>query len=195
MVGEQSKESIMTEEEESQTDQSEETVIDLDNHQQDDNETDNNAHDELEEKNKAIQQEKDEMYERLLRIQAEYDNIKKRTQKERIAERKYKSQDLVTELLPALDNFERALQVDVTDETKGIIDGITMVYNQINEALASEGVDVIETVGKEFDPHLHHAVMQEDDDEQPSNTVVEELQKGYKLNDRVIRPAMVKVNK
>src|SRR5690625_2129575 len=137
MVGEQSKESIMTEEEESQTDQSEETVIDLDNHQQDDKETDDNASDELEEKNKVIQQEKDEMYERLLRIQAEYDNFKKRTQKERIAERKYKSQELVTELLPALDNFERALQVEVTDETKGIIDGITMVYNQMNEALAS----------------------------------------------------------
>src|SRR5690625_7267167 len=92
MVGEQNKESIMTEEEK-QTDQSEETVIDLDNHQQDDKETDDNASDELEEKNKVIPQEKDEMYERLLRIQAEYDNFKKRTQKEKIAERKYKSQD------------------------------------------------------------------------------------------------------
>src|SRR5699024_1036499 len=131
----------------------------------------------------------------MLQIQAEFDNFKKRTQKERIAERKYKSQELVTELLPALDNFERALQVEKTEDTKGIIDGITMVYNQINDALNAEGVEVIETIGKEFDPHIHHAVMQEENENEASNTVIEELQKGYILNDRVIRPAMVKVNK
>lgn len=190
---EHSKESTMTEE--TKSDQSEETIIDLEDRQKDEIEMDENNLEELGKVNKVIQQEKEEMYERLLRLQAEYDNYKKRTQKEKKSERQYRSQELVTELLPALDNFERALQAEVTDETKSMIEGVTMVYNQINKALQSEGVEEIETERKEFDPHLHHAVMTEDDDSESSNTVIEELQKGYKLNDRVIRPAMVKVNK
>ncbi|HLQ74030.1 MAG TPA: nucleotide exchange factor GrpE [Bacillota bacterium] len=143
----------------------------------------------------ALKEEKDELYERMLRVQAEYDNYKRRTQKERTSDLKYKSQDLATELLPALDNFERALQVEETEETKGIIEGITMVYNQLIEALKSQGVDVIETENEPFDPNLHHAVMQDENENIESNIVVEELQKGYILKDRVIRPAMVKVNK
>ncbi|MEN2765936.1 nucleotide exchange factor GrpE [Ornithinibacillus xuwenensis] len=144
---------------------------------------------------KQLQQEKDEIYQRLLRTQAEFDNFKKRTIKEREADRKYKAQDIVSELLPAIDNFERALQVETTDAVKGLLDGISMVYRQLKDALKAQGVEEIETVGKEFDPNLHQAVMQVEDDEMESNTVVEELQKGYLLKDRVIRPAMVKVNK
>lgn len=150
---------------------------------------------ELERKLEELEVEKDKLYDRLLRIQAEYDNYKKRTLKEREADRKYKSQDLIEELLPALDNFERALQVEKTEATASIIEGITMVYNQIKEALASQGAEEIASVGEEFDPNIHHAVMQIEDESQPSNIVIEELQKGYKLKDRVIRPAMVKVNK
>lgn len=150
---------------------------------------------ELERKLEELEVEKDKLYDRLLRIQAEYDNYKKRTLKEREADRKYKSQDLIEELLPALDNFERALQVEKTEATASIIEGITMVYNQIKEALASQGAEEIASVGEEFDPNIHHAVMQVEDESQPSNIVIEELQKGYKLKDRVIRPAMVKVNK
>src|SRR5690625_2707054 len=149
----------------------------------------------LKEEIERIKKERDETADRLLRAQAEFENFKKRTQREKIAERTYKSQDLVNELLPALDNFERALTVESTEETKSIIEGITMVYNQVKDALQSENVEVIETVGKEFDPNLHHAVMQVEDPEQESNVIVEELQKGYILKDRVIRPAMVKVNK
>src|SRR5699024_8318924 len=114
---------------------------------------------------------------------------------ERADERKYKSQDLANELLPVLDNFERALQVEVNDENKSIIEGITMVYNQFVEAFKSQGIEEIDTVDKPFDPNLHHAVMQVENEEYESNTVVEELQKGYKFKERVIRPAMVKVNK
>ncbi len=142
-----------------------------------------------------VTQEKDEIYQRLLRTQAEFDNFKKRTQKEKEADRKYKAQDFVTELLPAIDNFERAMNVEVTDANKGLLDGLSMVYRQLKDALVSQGVGEIETVGKPFDPNLHQAVMQVEDDEMESNTVVEELQKGYVLKDRVIRPAMVKVNK
>ena len=150
---------------------------------------------ELLEKNNLLQSEKEETYNRLLRLQAEFDNYKKRTLKEREADRKYKAQDLVQELLPAIDNFERALQIEVTNETKSLFEGITMVHKQLIEALKSQGVEIIETEGKDFDPNLHHAVMQVEDDSIESDKIVEELQKGYMINDRVIRPAMVKVNK
>ncbi|HEY4602687.1 MAG TPA: nucleotide exchange factor GrpE [Cerasibacillus sp.] len=143
-----------------------------------------------------LTEEKDQIYNRLLRLQAEYDNYKKRTQKEKVAERKYKSQDLATELLPALDNFERALNIeDVPEEMKGFFDGMSMIYRQITEVLKAEDITEIETVGKAFDPNIHHAVMQVEDDSIDSNIVVEELQKGYVLKDKVLRPAMVKVNK
>lgn len=154
-----------------------------------------NSAKDLEEKIAELQQEKDDVYDKLIRLQAEYDNFKKRTQKEKQSERKYKSQDLVNELLPAIDNFERALQVEVSDEASNFVEGVSMVYRQIQDALNSQGVEEIESVGKEFDPNIHHAVMQVEDEEQESNIILEEMQKGYMLKDRVIRPAMVKVNK
>ncbi|SFD55607.1 molecular chaperone GrpE [Lentibacillus persicus] len=160
--------------------------------QQDSNEAESNPHEAEIEKLKA---ERDDMQQRLLRVQAEFDNFKKRSQKEKESERKYKSEDVVKELLPALDNFERALQVEVTDETKSFMDGVSMVYSQIKEALKTQGVEEIESVGQPFDPNIHHAVMQVEDENAESETVTEELQKGYYLKDRVIRPAMVKVNK
>lgn len=140
-------------------------------------------------------EEKDEYYNRMLRLQAEYDNYKKRTQKERMAERKLKALDLATDLLPVLDNFERALQIETTPETESLINGITMVYNQFKEAFVSHGIEEIETVGTTFDPNLHHAVMQVEVEGKEKDEVVEELQKGYILNERIIRPAMVQVNK
>lgn len=143
----------------------------------------------------ALKKEKDDLFDRLLRVQAEYENFKKRTQKEREAERKYKAQDLVNDILPVLDNFERALQVEKTEETSSLIEGISMVHRQLLDALKNNGVEMIETEGKQFDPNLHHAVMQVEDESYESNQIVEELQKGYMLKDRVIRPAMVKVNK
>ncbi|MFD1066332.1 nucleotide exchange factor GrpE [Oceanobacillus locisalsi] len=143
----------------------------------------------------TLQNEKEELENRVLRLQAEFDNYKRRTSKEREAERKYKAQDMVQELLPVMDNFERALQVDVSEENKGILEGIDMVYRQLQDVFTSQGVSVIETEGADFDPNVHHAVMQIEDDSVESNKVVEELQKGYLLKDRVIRPAMVKVNK
>lgn len=143
----------------------------------------------------VLQKEKDEVFERLLRVQAEYDNFRRRTQKEKEADRKYRSQSLITDLLPIVDNFERALQMEVNDEAaKKFVDGIKMVYRQLSDALEKEGVEIIATEGEIFDPHLHQAVVQVEDDQYESNVVVEELQKGYKLKDRVIRPAMVKVN-
>ena len=150
---------------------------------------------EYKEKYEALEAEKKQLTDRMLRIQADYDNFKRRTEKERIAERKYQAQDLATELLPVIDNFERALQTDVSDENKGFKDGMVMIYEQLQNALKSQGIEAIETVNKEFDPNIHHAVMQVEDENFDSNVIVEELQKGYILKDKVIRPAMVKVNK
>jgi len=138
--------------------------------------------------------ENEDLRNRLLRAQAEFDNFRKRTLKEKESDRKYKAQDIANDLLPVVDSFDRALQTEVDEAAKSFAEGMEMVYRQLQDALEKHGIEKIETVGKEFDPNLHHAVMQISDSEQPANTVVEELQKGYALKDRVIRPAMVKVN-
>ncbi|MBB5324766.1 molecular chaperone GrpE [Anoxybacillus tepidamans] len=136
-----------------------------------------------------------EMEHRYLRLHADFDNFRRRTRLEFEAAEKYRAQSLVMDLLPALDNFERALKIEVEDEkAKSILQGMEMVYRALLEALKKEGVEAIESVGKPFDPHLHQAVMQVEDSNYEPNTVVEEFQKGYKLKDRVIRPAMVKVS-
>ncbi len=131
---------------------------------------------------------------RYLRLRADFDNFRRRTNVEREASEKFRSQSLITDILPALDNFERALKMDAqSDESKTILQGMEMVYRSLSEALQKEGVEVIDAVGQPFDPYSHQAVMQVEDGDTPSNTVIEEFQKGYKLKDRVIRPSMVKV--
>ncbi|ONK24189.1 nucleotide exchange factor GrpE [Siminovitchia sp. FSL H7-0308] len=133
---------------------------------------------------------------RYLRLLADFDNFRRRVKLDKEADEKYRAQHLITNLLPALDNFERAMQIEPDNEqTRALLDGVNMVYKSIIEALKSEGAEQIEAVGKEFDPNLHQAVMQTEDDEAGENIVVEEFQKGYMLKDRVIRPAMVKVSK
>lgn len=132
---------------------------------------------------------------RYLRLQADFDNFRRRTRLEIEAGEKYKAQKLVTELLPALDNFERALQIEAENEqTKSFLQGVEMVYRSIIDALKKEGVEAIQAVGKEFDPNFHQAVMQSEDENFGSNIVTAEFQKGYMLKDRVIRPSMVQVN-
>ncbi|NMD70646.1 nucleotide exchange factor GrpE [Bacillus sp. DNRA2] len=132
---------------------------------------------------------------RNLRLQADFDNIRRRSRLEAEASEKYRAQSLITDLLPALDNFERALAMTTeNDETKSLQQGMEMVYKSLLEALKKEGVELIDAVGKEFDPNFHQAVMQVEDANFGSNIVVDEFQKGYCLKDRVIRPSMVKVN-
>ncbi|MGR3765091.1 nucleotide exchange factor GrpE [Rossellomorea sp. NS-SX7] len=142
-----------------------------------------------------LQEKLDESENRYLRLRADFDNFRRRMNAESEAKEKYRAQSLITELLPALDNFERALNIEVdNDQTKTLLQGMEMVHRSLIEALKKEGVEPIEAVGQEFDPHLHQAVMQTEDENYGSNIVVEEFQKGYKLKDRVIRPSMVKVN-
>ncbi|HZG60571.1 MAG TPA: nucleotide exchange factor GrpE [Anoxybacillus sp.] len=142
-----------------------------------------------------LEEKLQELENRYLRLHADFDNFRRRARLDFEAAEKYRAQSLVTDILPALDNFERALKVEAEDDkTKSILQGMEMVYRSLIEALKKEGVEVIEAVGKPFDPHLHQAVMQVEDSNYEPNTVVEEFQKGYKLKDRVIRPSMVKVS-
>ena len=158
--------------------------------------TDQEIVDELvDDKFEQLLTEKDELFNKFVRLQAEYDNFRKRTQREKAADLKYKSQALVTNLLPVLDDFERALTTASDNESiASFVDGIKIIYRQLNTVIETEGVEVIEAVGEVFDPNLHQAVVTVNDDQYEENVVVEVLQKGYQLKDRVLRPAMVKVN-
>lgn len=150
---------------------------------------------ELQKEIESLKQQLEDQENRSLRIQADFDNYKRRTRSEIEAIQKYRSQNLAVGILNAIDNFERALQTNATtEEGQSILQGMQMVYQQILDALKSEGVEPIESVGKPFDPQYHHAVMQDSSDEHESNIVLEEFQKGYVLKDKVIRHAMVKVN-
>nr|WP_256358344.1 nucleotide exchange factor GrpE [Bacillus sp. sid0103] len=152
----------------------------------------------VDEKDQEIQMLKEKLVEadnRYLRLQADFDNLRRRTRLDLEAGQKYRAQKLITDLLPAIDNFERAMKIEADNEqTKTLLQGMDMVYRSLLDALKSEGVEPIESVGKEFDPHQHQAVMQGEDENYGSNIVTDEFQKGYLLKDRVIRPAMVKVN-
>jgi molecular chaperone GrpE len=152
----------------------------------------------VDEKDQEIQSLKAKLEEadnRYLRLQADFDNFRRRTRLDQEASQKYRAQKLITDLLPAMDNFERAMKIEADNEqTKTLLQGMEMVYRSLHDALKNEGVEPIDSVGKEFDPHQHQAVMQGEDENYGSNIVTDEFQKGYLLKDRVIRPAMVKVN-
>ena len=137
----------------------------------------------------------EEQENRYLRLMADYDNSRRRSKLDLEAAQKYRAQSLATDIIQSIDNFERALAVpSENEETNSLRQGLEMVYKGLLEALKKEGIEVIEAVGKEFDPNVHQAVMQVSDDNYPSNVVVEEFQKGYMIKDRVLRPSMVKVN-
>ena len=142
----------------------------------------------------ALMSENQEFNNRLLRLQADFENFKRRTRTERDDLLKYANFELVQKLLPIVDNFARAIQSNEGQGDK-VLQGVTMIYRQLTETLEKEGLNEIETVGKEFDPNLHDAVMQEDSEEFEDNTIMVELQKGYLYKDKLLRPAMVKVCK
>ena len=148
-----------------------------------------------EEKLAALQAKLEEEENRYLRLRADYDNLNRRSKLDREASEKYRAQKLLTDLLPVLDNFERALQVEVSsEEAISLYKGIEMVYKTLIDATEKEGLNVIAAAGEVFDPNVHQAVMQEQDSELEAGVVVRELQKGYILKERVLRPAMVSVN-
>lgn len=152
----------------------------------------------LPEQLKAAQAKADENYDRVLRITAEFENFKKRAEREMHEFRKYANESLMKEVLPVVDNLERALAADYDDNqetVKGLRDGIEMTLKGLLDTLERFGVVAIDALGKPFDPNFHQAVSQEETDRYPDNAVSQELQKGYLINDRLLRPAMVIVSK
>lgn len=129
------------------------------------------------------------------KVFADMENLKRRLEKEHQNSLKFMMQSFIEELLPVVDNFERSLNVqDPSEEIQTFLKGYQMIFDQLMAILQKNGVEVIEAQGKEFDPNFHQAVMTANDENFDHNIVVEELQKGYKLKDRVIRASLVKVN-
>lgn len=139
-----------------------------------------------------LQNENAEMKDRLLRARADFENFRKRAEREKTDYFKYALADIVRELLPVIDNFERALAAK-TDSAPDLLAGIELIYKQLGDVLAKKGLQVVEDVPAPFDPSYHEAVTSEQNSDVPHHTVTEILQKGYVLNERLIRPAMVKV--
>lgn len=135
----------------------------------------------------------EELTDRLTRQLAEFDNYRKRTEKEKASMYIIGAKDIVEKILPVVDNFERGLATVEHPEDDPFADGMNKIYKQLTKALEDMGVTVIEAVGKEFDPNLHNAVMHVEDESVGENVIVEEFQKGYKYKDIVVRHSMVKV--
>ena len=136
----------------------------------------------------------EELKDRLVRQMAEFDNYRKRTDKEKKQNYEIGASDFILKILPVVDNFERGLgAMTDADKESSFAQGIEMIYKQLTKVLVDEGVTVIEAQGKEFDPMLHNAVMQQPSEEYESGIVIQELQKGYKYKDKVLRHSMVMV--
>ncbi len=136
--------------------------------------------------------ERDALYERLARQQADFENQRKRLAKEQADYRDYALTDAIKQLLPIVDSFDRAIQHE-GGEDRDFRSGVELINRQLHDALSKLGVRPIPAQGEPFDPHLHQAVQMVDTDEVPDNHVIDELQRGYKLKDRLLRPAMVRV--
>lgn len=143
---------------------------------------------------KEIVKEDEAVLNRLVRLQADFENFKKRSQKEKTEMYQFASENFATKLLPVMDNLERAEAAlsDASEEVKGYVDGLEMVFKQLKDVLKEEGLEEIVCEGP-FDPNLHHGVAVGQDDEKDDQEIIDVFQKGYKFKGKVIRPAMVKV--
>ena len=134
----------------------------------------------------------EELNGRVLRLTADFDNFRKRAQREKDEARQYANQGLLEQLLPVLDNFEMAL-TDAKDADPYVQDGVQMILDQLLGVLKDSGVEPVDALGQPFDPNLHEALSQQETDEAEEGTVLQQVQRGYKLNDRLVRPARVVV--
>jgi molecular chaperone GrpE len=139
-----------------------------------------------------VRAERDTLLDRLARLQAEFENARKRAVREQQDYREYAVSDTVKSLLPILDSFERALQVS-GNNGNDLRSGVELIYKQLQDALVKLGLRQIPAKGEPFDPHLHEAIEMVDTDEVEDHHVLDELQRGYKLKERLLRPAMVRV--
>jgi molecular chaperone GrpE len=143
----------------------------------------------------AIQKERDELHDRLLRKTAEFDNFRKRVERDRKDMIEWAAADVLGDLLVIVDDFDRALAAPAPPEAQSVKAGLELIHRQLSELLKKRGVTVVEALGADFDPHLHQAVAYEEVAGAREGEVVGVLAKGYKLGDRLLRPAMVKVAK
>ncbi len=142
-----------------------------------------------------VKEQNEEYLLRLQRLQADFENFKRRTKIQSKDLAKYASIDLIRELLDISDNLERAAQALRAEGVQGFYEGIELIHKQLCDILRRNGVTRIESVGELFDPRVHEAIMSVSDTKLPDSVIAEEIQKGYKLYDKVIRPSKVKVNK
>jgi molecular chaperone GrpE len=152
---------------------------------------------EMEEKVESLKNEASETHDRLLRVAAEFENYKKRSVREMNDFRKFANESFVRAMLPVVDNLDRAIESSGNKKNtdSSLVEGVSMTLKEILKVFEGYGVTPFESLGKTFDPSLHQAVMQEEADEYPENTVSKELQKGYMIHDRLLRAAMVVVSK
>lgn len=142
-----------------------------------------------------LRKQAEDNYQRYLRAQADFDNFRRRTRLEKEESAKYASLKLIEQLLPIVDNFERAMSTSKDNKDfDALIKGIEMTFRQLDGVLTGEGLKAIDSVGQPFNPEVHQAIMQVKSEEHEEGIVVEEVMKGYMLKDKVIRPAMVKVS-
>jgi molecular chaperone GrpE len=140
-------------------------------------------------------QERDDYYDRLLRKTAEFDNYRKRVERDRREQSEWAAADLLTQILGVMDDFERALKADAPAEAEPYRAGVELIHRQLSEVIRKRGVTPLETLGADFDPTMHQAVAYEETPGAREGEVVAEFAKGYKLGDRLLRPALVKVAK
>lgn len=142
----------------------------------------------------ALKEEIDKVNNQYIRLAADFDNYRKRQMQEREALLKYGAEETLKKMIEALDNIDRAkTSVENVEDVNTVKDSYNMVFKQIYDVLGKIGLEIIDTKDKEFDPNLHEAVMQTPTSEYPENTIIAELQKGYKLGDKVLRPSLVNV--
>lgn len=148
----------------------------------------------LAERASRLQAEKDELMQTLVRRQADFENYRKRVERERQEDRKHGARRLIEDLLPVLDAFERALKAHDDPAYEEYRKGLELTYRQLWEALARHGLERIAAAGKPFDPYYHQAVERVESNEQPEGTILEVLQDGFLFHGRVVRPSMVRVS-
>ena len=142
-----------------------------------------------------VKRERDDYYDRLLRKTAEFDNYRKRVERERRAHAEQAVTDLLRELLLVVDDFDLALHVDADESAASYKKGVELINTKLHDLLRKQGVRPIKAIGEDFDPNLHQAVTHEDSPGHREGEVIEELRRGYTIGDRLLRPAMVKVAK
>ncbi len=153
--------------------------------------------DDLVVKLELAEQQIQDHYNRLLRLSAEFDNYKKRVTREMRDLSKYANEKLIMDLLTVVDNLERAIDSAAQDSgtDEALVQGVNLTLNEVSKILERNHVEPVKALGEPFDPNFHQAVMQKEVEDQPANTVIQEMQKGYVIHDRLLRPSMVVVSK